>query len=240
MTSAAPFAPAQRLRRLLPGSFTLLLLLLALGIFAQTPARPDPAQWAAELRAFARQDSRTPPPAAPILFYGSSSIRKWETLAADFPGRPVLNRGFGGSRFPDANYFFEQLVVRYRPRLVVLYEGDNDIAAGATPRQVYESFQTFEKLMRRHEATRRTPLVFIAIKPSLARWALYPRMQEANALIRHYIAAHPQLLRFADVGPPMLGADGRPRPELFEADGLHMTRAGYAVWTRVVGPYVGK
>lgn len=221
----------------------LLLLVLLPGRrgLAQTPALPPtPAQWAAELRAFARQDSLTPPPARPVLFYGSSSIRKWETLAADFPGQPVLNRGFGGSRFPDANYFFEPLVVRYRPRLVVLYEGDNDIAAGATPEQVYESFLAFDKLMRRHKATRHTPVVFIAIKPSLARWALYPPMQQANSLIREYIAAHPQHLRFAEVGPAMLGADGRPRPELFEADGLHMTRAGYAVWTRVVGAYLSK
>lgn len=221
-----------------------LLLLLLLpgrrGLAQPTSLPPDPAQWAAEVRAFARQDSLTPPPAAPVLFYGSSSIRKWTTLAADFPGQPVLNRGFGGSRFPEANYFFEPLVVRYRPRLVVLYEGDNDLAAGATPQQVYESFRAFERLMRGSKTTHRTPVVFIAIKPSLARWALYPQMQAANNLIRQYIVAHPQHLRFADVGPVMLGPDGRPRPELFEADGLHMTGAGYEIWTRVVGQYLGE
>ncbi|MDF7814639.1 GDSL-type esterase/lipase family protein [Hymenobacter sp. YC55] len=162
----------------------------------------------------------------------------WETLATDFKGRPVLNRAFGGSRFPDAIHFFDKLVVRYRPRQVILYEGDNDIGAGATPAQVYDSFLQFEKLMR--EKLPETELVFLSIKPSIARWALYPKMQEANSLIKQYIEAHPQRLRFADVGTPMLGPNGQPRPELYVKDGLHMTLAGYKIWTRVLRPYLKK
>ncbi|WP_375435346.1 GDSL-type esterase/lipase family protein [uncultured Hymenobacter sp.] len=162
----------------------------------------------------------------------------WKTLAFDFKGQPVLNRGFGGSRFPDANHFFDKLVVRYQPRQVILYEGDNDIAAGATPAQVYDSFLQFEKLMRKKLPE--TALIFLAIKPSLARWSLYPKMQEANSLIKQYIEAHPQQLRFADVGTPMLGPNGQPRPELYLEDGLHMTPAGYEIWTRVVRPYLVK
>ena len=230
-------------RNFLRGSIVLLLLApLTLRSFAQTaPSALDPGtRWTTELRAFARQDSLTKPPAAPVLFYGSSSIGRWETLTTDFPKQPVLNRGFGGSRFLDANYLFNRLVVPYQPRLVVLYEGDNDIESGDTPQKVYESFLAFEKLMRQHKTLRHTPVVFISIKPSLARWALYPKMQEANQLIRQYIEAHPQLLRFVDVGTPMLGADGKPRPELYVEDGLHLTHAGYALWTRVVTPYLGK
>lgn len=218
------------------------LLLSSLTGFAQTSQVPaiNPAQWTEELRAFARQDSLTPPPRKPILFYGSSSIRKWETLPQDFPGRPVLNRGFGGSRFPDAIYFFEKLVVPYQPRQVFLYEGDNDIAAGATPQEVYASFLEFEKLMRQNKKQRRVPVVFLSIKPSPSRWALYPRMQEANALIRQYIEQHPKRLKFVDVSTPMLGPNSKPRPELYVADSLHMTRAGYELWTRVVAPYLKK
>ena len=220
----------------------LYLLLITLTAAAQTtpPAASNPTQWAAELRGFARQDSLAKPPQKPILFYGSSSIRMWQTLAADFPGRPVLNRGFGGSRFPDANALFSQLVAAYRPRQVVLYEGDNDIAAGATPQQVYELFLTFEKLMRQNKQLRRTPVVFLSIKPSLARWTLYPQMQEANRLIRQYIEQHPKYLRFVNVSTPMLGPDGKPRPELYLEDGLHMTRTGYDIWTRTLAPYLVK
>jgi lysophospholipase L1-like esterase len=216
----------------------LFMLLATQSSYAQTTNAPNPGQWSSELRAFAWQDSLTKPPTAPILFYGSSSLRMWTTLATDFPGRPVLNRAFGGSRFPDANYFFDKLVVAYRPRQVVLYEGDNDIGAGATPQQVYESFRVFAELMRRQLP--RTQLVFLAIKPSLARWALYPKMQEANSLIQQYIKANPKQLRFVDVATPLLGPDGKPRPELYREDGLHMTRAGYEIWTRVLAPYLGK
>lgn len=212
---------------------SLLLLFSGFAARAQAPAI-NPAQWTGELRAFARQDSLAPPPRRPILFYGSSSIRMWETLQQDFPGRPVLNRGFGGSRFPDAVYFFDQLVAAYQPRQVFLYEGDNDLAAGATPQEVFQSFLAFEKLMQ--QKLPKVPVVFLSIKPSPSRWALYPQMQEANRLIRAYIEAHPKRLRYVDVATPMLGPNGRPRPELFVSDSLHMTPAGYAVWKGVVGP----
>ena len=215
-----------------------MLLTASLTSFAQIADKPTPGQWTAELRAFARQDSLHKPPTAPILFYGSSSLRMWETLAGDFPGHVVLNRGFGGSRFPDAIQLFDKLVVAYHPRQVILYEGDNDIGAGATPQQVYQSFQTFAELMRRKLP--RTHLVFLAIKPSLARWALYPKMQEANKLIRQYIEKNPKQLRFVDVATPLLGPDGKPRPELYREDGLHMTRAGYEIWTQALTPVLVK
>jgi lysophospholipase L1-like esterase len=219
-------------RRLLRGVASVLLTSTAQLAAAQAPAI-NPAQWTDELRGFARQDSLTPPPAHPILFYGSSSVRKWETLHQDFAGRPVLNRGFGGSRFPDALYFFDQLVVAYQPRQVVLYEGDNDIGSGATPQEVYQSFRAFEQLMQ--QKLPKVPLVFLAIKPSPARWALYPKMQEANRLIREYIRQHPQRLRYVDTATPLLGPNGKPQPQFYASDSLHLTPAGYAVWTRVVG-----
>lgn len=221
------------------GFFCLLLVLSVLRSFGQATIEPiNPEQWKEELQAFSRQDSLQKPPTAPLLFYGSSSVRMWKTLATDFKGRPVLNRAFGGSRFPDAIRFFDRLVLQYQPRQVILYEGDNDIGAGATPAQVYDSFLQFEKLMR--EKLPETELVFLSIKPSISRWALYPKMQEANALIKQYIEAHPQRLRFADVGKPMLGPDGQPRPELYVEDGLHMTPAGYKIWKRVLRPYLKK
>ncbi|RSK49291.1 SGNH/GDSL hydrolase family protein [Hymenobacter rigui] len=209
------------------------------GHVAAAQAPPiKPAQWTDELRAFARQDSLTPPPAHPILFYGSSSIRKWETLRQDFAGRPVLNRGFGGSRFPDALYFFDQLVVAYEPRQVVLYEGDNDIGSGASAQEVFQSFQAFEQLMQ--QKLPKVPLVFLAIKPSPSRWALYPKVEEANRLIREYIEQHPKHLRYVDTATPLLGRNGRPQPQFYVSDSLHMTPAGYAVWKKVVGKRLKK
>lgn len=215
----------------------LLPLVTSFAAHAQTSAL-NPTQWTSELRAFARQDSLTPPPKRPILFYGSSSIRKWETLQQDFPGRPVLNRGFGGSRFPDALYFFDKLVAAYQPRQVVLYEGDNDIGSGATPQEVFQSFLAFEKLMR--QKLPKVPVVFLAIKPSPSRWALYPKVQEANRLIREYIEQHPKRLRYVDTATPLLGPNGRPQPQFYVLDSLHMTPAGYEVWRGVVGKALKK
>ncbi|MCA8832135.1 SGNH/GDSL hydrolase family protein [Hymenobacter pini] len=224
-------------RRLLRGVASVLLASAAQVAAAQAPPI-NPAQWTDELRAFTRQDSLTPPPAHPILFYGSSSIRKWETLRQDFAGRPVLNRGFGGSRFPDALYYFDKLVVAYQPRQVILYEGDNDIGSGASPQEVFQSFLTFEKLMQ--QKLPKVPLVFLAIKPSPSRWALYPKVQEANRLIREYIQAHPKRLRYVDTATPLLGPNGKPQPQFYVSDSLHMTPAGYSVWTRVVGKRLKK
>ena len=223
------------------GLHVLALALLPAALAAQVPRPVEPLnfrQWRPEIQAFAHQDSLTPPPVHPIIFTGSSSVRKWETLAQDFPAQPVLNRGFGGSRFPDALHYFDTLVTQYYPRQVLLYEGDNDLEAGATPEAVYQDFLKFAAQM--HQQLPRADLVFISIKPSLARWALWPRMQQANAKISAYIQKHPKRLRYVDVTAAMLGPDGRPRPELYVEDGLHMTPAGYAIWTRLVGPYLGK
>ena len=211
----------------------LVLWLASASLQAQTLAQPS----ADEIAAFAHQDSLLAPPSRSIVFTGSSSIRMWKTLTADFPSRPVLNRGFGGLQLSDVNRYFEQVVTRYHPRQVVLYAGDNDIAAGATPEKVMEEFRTFaERLHRELPGTR---LVFLSIKPSLARFAQYNQMQAANKQIQQYTKTH-RWAQFVDVGTPMLGPDGKPRPELFQADGLHMTPAGYAIWTKTLRPYLAR
>lgn len=220
------------------GLWLLPLLCLPLLLCAQIPGKPNFKQWRPDMRDFARQDSLTPPPAHPIIFTGSSSIRKWQALPQAFPTRPVLNRGFGGSTFPEALHFFDTLVAQYQPRQVFLYEGDNDINAGATPEGVYQDFRRFAERMRQQLPG--TDLVFISIKPSLARWALWPKMQQANVKISTYIRQHPRHLHYVEVGPAMLGPDGRPRPELYIEDGLHMTPAGYALWARLLEPYLVK
>jgi lysophospholipase L1-like esterase len=202
------------------------------------PAAPAPstaAAFEAEIARFAAADRAEPPAAGGIVFVGSSSIRLWPDLKRDFPGRPVLNRGFGGATLPDVIHFAPRVVLRYRPRQVVLYAGDNDLGAGRTPEQVAADYATFVGLVRREVPAAR--VTFIAIKPSPSRWALAGRVRAANALIASAVAAD-TLASFADVFTPMLGAGGRPRPELFEADSLHMTAAGYAVWRERLAPHL--
>lgn len=196
---------------------------------------PPSADWTAEMAAFAAEDAAHPPPSDPVVFTGSSSIRKWETLAADFPEVAVLNRGFGGSQLRDATWHADAVALRYKPRLIVLYAGDNDIDAGRTPQQVLADFRAFVARIRRDQPG--VPIDFLSIKPSPLRAAQLPAQRDANALVRAE-AARMAGVRYIDVATPMLDRDGKPRAELFGPDGLHMNPAGYALWTGIVAPYL--
>ena len=189
----------------------------------------------AEIRAFEASDRAAPPPTGGIVFLGSSSIRLWPSLATDFPGLPVLNRGFGGSTLPEATHYLSRVVLPHRPRTIVLYEGDNDLTFDWGPQQVAADYSRFVRMVR--GALPGTRIVFISVKPSPSRWRLVDQQRELNRLVRE-IAARDTLQTFVDVFTPMLGANGRPRPELFLADSLHMTPAGYAVWREQLAPHL--
>ena len=206
----------------------------------EVPAAPalDPVsspQWAGDMAAFTAEDAAHPPPAHPIVFTGSSSVRMWQTLATDFPGKPVLNRGFGGSQLRDSTWYADDVAIRYQPRQVVLYAGDNDIDAGRTPKQVLADFRAFVARIRKDLPE--VPIDWLAIKPSLARIDQLPAQREANALVQAETAKMHDV-RFIDVATPMLGADGKPRADLFIEDGLHMNHKGYALWRDIVAPYL--
>jgi lysophospholipase L1-like esterase len=188
------------------------------------------SRWEADIQAFEAQDRVSPPPQGAILFVGSSSIRLWKT-ARDFADLPTINRGFGGSEMSDVVAFLDRIVLPYAPEDIVLYEGDNDIAKGKTAQRVFRDYRAFVDGV--HANLPRARIHFIAIKPSLARWKLVETMRAANALVRAETENDPRL-GYLDVDTPMLGTDGKPRPELFIDDGLHLSEAGYAIWNEVV------
>jgi lysophospholipase L1-like esterase len=215
------------------------LLLVPAFLHAQQPVTaqasdPDPARFAASIESFQRWDAKNSTPQDPVLFVGSSSIVGWNT-SERFPDLPVVNRGFGGSHISDVNHYIEETVLRYRPSLVIFYAGDNDVEAGKTSEQVLEDYQEFVDAL--FEAVPSTEVVFIPIKPSLARWNLWPEMKKANALIAAYSSSDDRL-HYVDLATPMLGADGTPRPELFVDDGLHLTPAGYDLWTERLAEFL--
>jgi len=212
-------------------------VLLALSLLAQAALAQDPRRFDKEIDAFAAADKTNPPPKNGILFIGSSLIRHWRTLARDFPGRPVFNRGFGGSHISDSVYYFDRIVAPYQPRSIFHYAGSNDINAGKTPRQVFEDFKAFARRVRAQLP--RTRLDFIAIGTSPSRWGDVAKVREANRLIRDY-TAHDDKLGFIDVFPAMLGPDGQPKPDIFVADRLHLNAKGYAIWTKIIAPYLEK
>jgi lysophospholipase L1-like esterase len=197
---------------------------------------PDPARFEQDIRTFEAWDRQNSFPQGAVLFVGSSSIRMWQS-AECFPDVPLINRGFGGSHTSDVNHFAERIVVTYKPRMIVFYAGDNDIESGKTPQQVFDDFQTFASLV--HKQLPQTRIVYLPIKPSLARWTKWPRMQEANAHVEKLSKTNHRIV-YVDTATPMLGEDGRPRLELFLDDGLHLNEKGYEVWTNVLGPILHK
>lgn len=219
------------LRQVCSGLCLALLVSATAPLYTPTHAQAD--KWAKEMAAFEEQD-RNGTAVGGVVFVGSSSIRLWD-LAKYFPGVPALNRGFGGSVIPDSVAHADLLVIRHKPRIVIFYAGDNDIAAGRTPQHVLDDYKAF--VGKVHAALPATRIAFIAVKPSIQRWALVDKVRAANALVREYAAADDRL-GFVDVDAPMLGWDEKPRKDLFVADGLHMTPKGYELWTALVRPFV--
>jgi len=211
----------------------LLLLIVALQI-APAVAEDPSARWEPAIQAFEKQDAENPPPKDGVLFVGSSSIRLWD-LNESFPGKAYINRGFGGSQIADSIAFVDRLVLKHEPHIVIIYAGNNDIAAGKTPAAVAADFATFQKKV--HAKLPKTRIMYVAIKPSLKRWNLYPQMAEANRKIAEQCAADDRLT-YLDIAAPMLGEDGRPKPDLFREDGLHLNKKGYEVWTQVVAKHL--
>jgi lysophospholipase L1-like esterase len=217
---------------------TLARLALVCGLpLSAVAADHDSSRWEKYIVRFEAADKKQMPAPGGILFIGSSSIRMWKTLKHDFAGFSVINRGFGGSQIADSVHFAGRIVHPYKPRQIVLYAGDNDVAAGKSPETVLADFQKFVKTVRAKLPKAR--ISFIAIKPSLSRWKLSGKMAKANALV-HGTCDKDERLDYIDIWQPMLGDDGKPRPDLFLGDGLHLNAKGYALWTSHVKPHLAK
>jgi lysophospholipase L1-like esterase len=216
----------------------LCLALLATACRASAPSAPaarNPQLWANDIAAFEKADAAATPPEGAVLFMGSSSVRMWD-LKKYFPGLSAINRGFGGSYISDSTHYADRIAVPYKPRLIVLYAGDNEITDGRDPELVASDFGDFLARVRVKE---RVPVIFISIKPSPLRLALWPRMRQANKLIKLNCGRQPEC-RFLDVSSAMLDRDEKPRPELFQPDGLHLSYEGYRLWTSLLNPFLDK
>jgi lysophospholipase L1-like esterase len=213
------------------------VLLAALAFFSQSVGAdapdPDPERFAASIEAFVEWDGKNSFPVDANLFVGSSSVRRWSTANA-FPGKPIINRGFGGSELSDVIHFYEQVIRPYAPRRIFLYAGDNDIGRGKSAEQVFADYLELAGLVQADFSD--TRLVFISIKPSTQRWARWPVMVEANRLVREHAAKHPGL-EYADLATPLLDDDGQPK-DVFVEDGLHLNEEGYRLWREALAPFL--
>jgi len=187
-------------------------------------------QWQKSFAAFKKQDTDQPYRKGGLVFVGSSSIRMWD-LEKYFPEEKPLNRGFGGSQIVDACFAIDLLILKHKPKTVVLYAGDNDIARNKSPARVADDFARLAQKVHHHLPESR--ILYIAIKPSLKRWALAEKMKQTNRLVKKTCEQHAHLT-FVDIWEPMRNEAGEPKPELFVQDGLHMSPSGYEIWTAAV------
>ena len=204
------------------------------GVAPRIPEQVSSPAWETDMQRFEAADAQSPPPRGGVLFIGSSSIRFWDTLAQDFPGVPVIHRGFGGSELRDSTWYADRIILPYAPRQILIYAGDNDLNAGRTPQQLRADFIAFVERVRRDLP--KAKIAYISNKPSPSRAQLLPVQREANTLI----AAEAQRLGvdYIDIFTPMLDARGQPDESLFIEDRLHMNRAGYVIWQRAIAPYL--
>jgi len=188
----------------------------------------------ADVRALEAERARQTTPKDPVVFYGSSTVRLWSGLAKDLQNSRALNLGFGGSTLEACVYFFERLVPPVDPCSLVVYAGDNDLGDGRSPQDVLASFRALAGKVERD--LHGVEFAFISVKPSPSRFHIIDRIRAANELIREDIAMRGRDY-FIDIFDAMLGPDGTPQSKFFEEDGLHMSSAGYALWTHLLSPH---
>jgi len=204
----------------------------------ESNSESHPRFWS-DIQNFKKQDEKSFPPKHAILFVGSSSLKKWNNLQDDFPGYTIINRGFGGSTLADLIRYADDIVFPYHPKQVVIYCGENDLASSdtVTAGEILARFKALFKTIRGRYSD--LPVAYIAIKPSPKRRHLLPKMRECNQLIKEFLAMQKNAV-FIDVYQPMLDDSGQPLPEIFLRDGLHMNAKGYALWKKILEPFLLK
>jgi len=212
-----------------------LFVVLVTGLFAsaQRPA------FYKDIQAFKKQDSLQAPPANAILLIGSSSFTRWKDVHNYFPGYVLLNRGFGGSSLPHLIHYANDIIFPYQPKQIIIYCGENDLSASDTvsSKMVLERFKTLFSMIRKQLPA--TPVAFVSLKPSPSRQHLMPRMEAVNKDIKKYLKRKKNTA-FIDVYHAMLNKEGLPMPHLFVEDNLHMNAEGYAIWQKIIEPYLLK
>jgi len=170
------------------------------------------------------------------IFYGSSSIRMWASLYDDLKELKPLNLGFGGSTLEACVWFFDRVMQPYNPKRLIVYAGDNDLGDGRNPEQVLTYFKQLAALVQQRFGD--IPCYFISLKPSIARYLIIDKFKHANSLIENEILKTQNNWQFIDVFKYMVDEMGHPKKEYYQADGLHLTPAGYELWKEVIEGYI--
>lgn len=212
-----------------------LLFALTTSVVAQ-----DKPRFYDDVQTILKYDRMFAPPQEPILFVGSSSIRKWDDLERTFAKYTAMNRGIGGAVTNDIIYYADDIIFPYHPRQIVIYVGENDLVEKDKDVTADSLLLRFDHLYRQIRAKLpEVPIVYISIKPSPSREQYIGIAKEANELIKEYISKQKNI-SFVNIFDDMLDKQDKPRKELFVDDMLHMNKKGYEIWRKAVTPYLLK
>ncbi len=215
----------------------LILSAFVFGEVARGQAPPSASRFEKNVQAYEAADKADPPPPGAILLAGDSQFFRWKTLSEDLPGFTIVNRGIDSFQLSDLIEFADRLVMPYKPRLIVLHVGGNDIHGGKSPQRLLADFKTFVAKVR--QSLPDVPIVFSSTTPSPARWSEADRRRAANKLVQDYIATQKNLF-FVDLWSAMLTADGQPREDIWVEDRIHPNQAGYQIRVKLMLPLLGK
>ncbi len=170
-----------------------------------------------------------------VVFAGSSSIRMWKDVQSYFPEYNVVNNGFGGSQFSDLLYFYDEVILKQKPDILFIYEGDNDINDKKKPGKILKEAKQLTLKIKKDLPE--TQIIFISPKPSIARVHLKNEYIKFNKKLNKYCKRQDNI-GFADVWLPMLDSHGNVYKDVFLEDGLHMNKKGYDIWAKVIDDYL--
>lgn len=190
-----------------------------------------------EIRAFEKQDSVLMPAKGQILLAGSSTFRLWFSAKEDLEGFPIINRGFGGSQMSDLNFYFDRIVAKYDPKIILVYEGDNDLASNESPESVFEDFKIFAEKVKTQLPN--TKVGYCSIRPSIARTNLREKQVQANQLIKNYCQKNKGFY-FVNIYKEYFLSNGDLMPDVFVSDKLHLNKKGYEIWTKATRKFLKK
>lgn len=211
----------------------ILAILLSTFAFSQTYERAK--LWDKEIDTLLEIDIKQTPPEKAVLFVGSSSIRLWTNLRESFPNLKFINRGFGGSHLADVNYYFKRIVLPYKPRIIVLFAGENDTWDDVAPEKIASDYRNFSEMVRQNFP--KTKIIYISLKPSPSRQSKFDKFLKTNELVKAEVSKDKRAV-FVNVFGAMLDEKGQPRPELFKDDMLHMNEKGYEIWRNLLINYL--
>ena len=212
-----------------------LVLLQILALFDSLLVAQDLNRFQNEVDAILARDFTADPEKPLVIFAGSSSFRLWKDVHQDFPKVQALNHGFGGSTMKELFHYADELIIRYHPDKVFIYEGDNDLAMNQPLDEIMDATTKLVDLI--HAQLPETKIYLLAAKPSVARWNLKEGYLELNQAFKD-LARKNRKVWFVDIWNPMLGLNGKPIPGLFVEDQLHMNARGYEIWRKALKKYV--